>query len=105
MPPLPAGTYTITVGGPDKLPVVDPVQVEVRSSTASTDVTVPDVVGRVVADARSVIAAVGLIARVQPECSSTIPNGVVISANPPEGTTLPKGSDVSIRVSLGPCPG
>ena len=53
MPPLPAGTYTITVGGPDKLPVVDPVQVEVRSSTASTDVTVPDVVGRVVADARA----------------------------------------------------
>ncbi|HEX6491608.1 MAG TPA: PASTA domain-containing protein [Gaiellaceae bacterium] len=64
-------------------------------------VTVPNVVGQQQAAAQRRLHAAGLGARVLYVASSK-PSGIVVSETPSAGSTLPSGSKVTIRVSVGP---
>lgn len=63
---------------------------------------VPDVTGLSRATAARAIQAAGLDARVDFANHDRVPQGAVIRTVPPAGTSLRRGSDVSVVVSLGP---
>jgi hypothetical protein len=65
-------------------------------------VSVPDVVGRPLADAQSRIAAVHLTSTVTSAHSANAKVGEVISQSPGRNTLVPSGSNVALVVSLGP---
>jgi eukaryotic-like serine/threonine-protein kinase len=65
-------------------------------------VTVPDVVGQREAAASASLQQAGLVAVPALHSSSAVPNGNVIAASPPAGTSVSKGSRVTISVSTGP---
>ncbi|HEX8004319.1 MAG TPA: Stk1 family PASTA domain-containing Ser/Thr kinase [Mycobacteriales bacterium] len=64
-------------------------------------VSVPNVVGKNVEDARAALRKAGLDPKVTLEFSETVPKDQVI-AQTPTGGQLPKGSTVTLRVSKGP---
>jgi beta-lactam-binding protein with PASTA domain len=72
-------------------------------SSGPSTVTVPDVIGRGAADARSMLRAAGL-AVVQRVTSgpSTAPAGSVEAVSPAVGTRVPAGSSVTITVAADP---
>jgi serine/threonine-protein kinase len=72
-----------------------------RTTTAPATVTVPKVVGLQQGPAQRKLNGAGLGARVL-YVSSQSPSGQVVSQSPTAGTTVKRGSRVTIRVSLGP---
>ena len=73
-------------------------------SAGPEPVPVPDVVNMTQSAAQSAIEAAGLNATITLDYSDTVPNGIVISQNPPAGTSVAPGSAVSFEVSKGPEP-
>jgi len=72
------------------------------TSSVSSQVTVPNVVGLTQANATTVITGAGLVlGTVTNQTSSTVPSGDVISQNPVSGTSAITGSAVNIVVSTG----
>jgi serine/threonine-protein kinase len=70
-------------------------------SAGRGEVTVPDLVGKTEAAARSLIENEDLIPDVKFEADSSVPEGQVIRQNPPSGTQVERGSAVEIFVSSG----
>jgi eukaryotic-like serine/threonine-protein kinase len=70
----------------------------VSSSSVST---MPNVVGQQVATATATLRGEGLVIKSTQLVSSSRPNGVVVSTNPPAGTSVKKGDEVTLKVSLG----
>ena len=58
--------------------------------------------GRPEAEARATLTALGFTVRETDEYSTTTARGKVIRSDPAPGQSAPKGSEVSIVVSLGP---
>lgn len=74
-------------------------------SLGPAQVTVPDVVGTLEAEARTAILAAKLtVGVVTSQFSGTVPSGRVISQAPPASSTVNEGSAVSVVVSLGTAP-
>lgn len=71
-------------------------------SLGKEEVKVPDLRNRSSADAKSALAAVGLVGSASQDYSDTVAAGNVISQSPESGTSVEKGSTVSYVVSLGP---
>jgi beta-lactam-binding protein with PASTA domain len=81
---VPAGTVTLTL------------------SSGPSSVTLPNVVGRSYADARSALEQIGLlVAGSGLDSSSTEPPGTVVSQSPSAGRTVPSGTTVQLRLSAG----
>jgi serine/threonine-protein kinase len=68
------------------------------------EATVPQVTGLRQADARRALRAAGLKVTVTRAFSADVAQGRVISATPPEGTTVQKGTNVRLSVSRGAQP-
>jgi PASTA domain len=72
------------------------------TETVAVDVVVPPVAGRSLADARSALDAVGLSYRLEYRTTDSQPPGTVIGTNPPGGTRVPGGTEVTITVASAP---
>ena len=71
-------------------------------STGPRQTEVPEVVGLSEVDARQDLQAADLeVGRVRKQASSDVAEGLVISSNPAEGTTVDEGSEVDLVVSSG----
>ncbi len=82
------------------IPKADPrVGVQVAKEPA---VPVPDVTGQDQTTAAATIGAAGFSVKAQQAPSDSVPVGRVIRTDPPVGTPLPKGSEVTLVVSSGP---
>ena len=76
--------------------------IEVNVSKGVVDGAVPDVVGKSLANARTMLETYKFkLGTVTEEVSETVPKGTVISQSPIAGTTYPDGSEVTLVVSLG----
>jgi serine/threonine-protein kinase len=76
--------------------------VTLKVSKGPGQVQVPQVEGLSFARATQALTKAGLFADSRSESSDTVPKGQVISADPPEGELVQKGSHVRIVVSSGP---
>jgi eukaryotic-like serine/threonine-protein kinase len=66
-------------------------------------ITVPQVTGQSLDDARAALQHAGLtVGKVKPEPSSTIAAGIVVSTNPAAGASWPQPQAVTLVVSAGP---
>jgi eukaryotic-like serine/threonine-protein kinase len=65
-------------------------------------VAIPDVAGLSPTEASNVLGQAGFDTAVTEQASDTVEDGTVIGTNPPAGTELPQGSEVTIIVSSGP---
>jgi len=66
-------------------------------------VTMPQVTGQPLANAKAAIQHAGMVlGKVKQEPSATIPAGIVISTNPAADTSWPQNKPVSLSVSAGP---
>jgi serine/threonine-protein kinase len=75
--------------------------VRINVSRGPKPVSVPDVTGQPFANAKSALQGQGFtVART--DIQSTQPKGTVVSSDPPPGTSVPKGSKVTLSVSKGP---
>ena len=80
--------------------------VKVNVSRGSSDASVPLLSGVTQATAQSMLEKAGYaLGEISGEHSESIPEGLVISQNPPAGEPLEKGAKVNITVSLGPSQG
>jgi eukaryotic-like serine/threonine-protein kinase len=77
--------------------------VTVTISRGAEPVEVPSVVGSDADQARSLLEAAEFTVRIEEEHSDTVPEGLVARQEPPEGAA-PRGTEVTIWVSLGPKP-
>ncbi|MBO4880875.1 MAG: Stk1 family PASTA domain-containing Ser/Thr kinase [Firmicutes bacterium] len=76
--------------------------IEVNVSKGKVDGNVPDVVGKSLANARTMLETYKFkVGTVSEEISETIPKGQVISQSPVAGTPYPDGSEITLVVSLG----
>jgi serine/threonine-protein kinase len=76
--------------------------IKLTISTGKPKVAVPDVAGKSVAEAASVLGQAGLDgSKTVTEASETVPKDEVIRTDPPAGTQVDKGSKVTIVVSSG----
>ncbi len=75
--------------------------VELTVSSGPSQVGVPQVVGLTLQSAQGRLQRAGLKSSVREEASDTVPKGRVISATPPEGEKVDKGSEVALVVSTG----
>ena len=76
--------------------------IEVNVSKGKVDGNVPDVVGKSLANARTMLETYKFkVGTVSEEISETIPKGQVISQSPVTGTPYPDGSEITLVVSLG----
>ncbi len=71
-------------------------------SKGPAPVTVPDVHGKKVGDATSILNSLGLQVTTTETFSDTVKAGIVISSSPGPGTSLRKGDTVNLVVSKGP---
>jgi serine/threonine-protein kinase len=77
--------------------------VELVVSTGPAPRVVPNLVGLPVADATTTLASMGLtLSQGEQVFSDDFPLGAVVSQSVPEGTEVPRGSDVAVVVSRGP---
>ena len=95
--PVTAGTYTVSVTPAD---AVGTPGAATTFTWAITGVTVPDLRGESMADARHDIAALGLVASVGTRKACTDP-GAVIEQNPGGGAIVQPGSTVRVTVDSG----
>jgi serine/threonine-protein kinase len=77
-------------------------KVTITVSKGPPPVGVPDVVGQPAANARATLKALGFKVKQTNAFSTDVPNGDVISTDPPAGGTAPKGSRITMVVSRGP---
>jgi len=71
-------------------------------SSGPQSVTLPNVVGRSYADARSALEQIGLLVNGSGlDSASTSPAGTVVSQTPSAGRTVPSGTTVQLRISAG----
>ena len=70
-------------------------------SKGPAPVTVPDVHGKSVGDAKSILGALGLQVTTTETFSDKVKSGIVISSSPGPGTTVSKGATVNLVVSKG----
>ncbi len=75
--------------------------VTIHVAAAPEPVKVPRVVGKSVTDAQDILDSVGLSSTVKRVNDQSAPKDQVISANPPEGSAVNKGSAVELTVSDG----
>jgi uncharacterized protein YjdB/serine/threonine protein kinase len=73
----------------------DPARLEISS------VKIPDVSGKTVEEAKEILTAAGLTVAVEEEYSDTVPEGSVISQDPPADSDMEPGSKVTITASRG----
>jgi eukaryotic-like serine/threonine-protein kinase len=66
---------------------------------------VPAVVGRTIAEASNLLGQAGFAVNQTSAPSSTVPEGTVISTDPPAGSVQPKGTAITVVVSSGPAEG
>lgn len=78
--------------------------VDVVISSGPCPITVPNVLGKTAAEARSLLQAAGLIAEVESECNNRVQTGSVIRQVPLPNATVDPGSQVTIYTSSGKCP-
>jgi hypothetical protein len=100
VPDLP-GLYVVQLivndGTMDSSPDTASIAADIRMTN------VPDVAGLPQASAESAIVAANLIVGpVTSANSATVPSGIVISQDPPAGSSVAEGSSVNLVVSLGP---
>ena len=76
-------------------------RITITVSKGTEKISVPDVVGKNSADARSTLEGKGFTVTVSEEYNSTVAKGAVIWQVPSAGTMKEKGSTVSIAVSKG----
>jgi eukaryotic-like serine/threonine-protein kinase len=76
--------------------------VELTVSSGPAQVGVPQVAGLTLQSAQGRLQRAGLKWTVREEASDTVEKGRVISATPPEGQKVDKGSEVALVVSTGP---
>jgi serine/threonine-protein kinase len=89
----PANGSRITRGG----------RVDLVVSAGPHMISMPQVTGRTLTDAQAAIRHAGLSpGKVKTVTSTTIPAGIVISTDPPAGTSWPQPKPVSIMLSAGP---
>ena len=80
--------------------------VKVNVSRGSSEASVPLLAGVTQATAQSMLEKAGyVLGEISGEHSESIPEGLVISQDPPAGEPLDKGAKVNITVSLGPSQG
>jgi serine/threonine-protein kinase len=71
-------------------------------STGVGEVSVPSVVGQNVDDARSALMAAGLVVSTTKQQTTDQPEGTVLSQDPSGGTSVEKGSTVTLAVAVAP---
>jgi hypothetical protein len=72
------------------------------TATAPASVPVPRVIGLSAADARAALDSVGLASRLAFRPSDTAPAGTVIAAEPPPGTQVPPGTEITLVIASAP---
>lgn len=72
------------------------------SETAKSDIPVPKLVGLTRDEAKAQLDKLKLTAVFADEASDTAPVGEIVDQNPPEGTKVAEGDEVSLKVSTGP---
>jgi eukaryotic-like serine/threonine-protein kinase len=99
----PAQQDTVTAQQPhagDSVPKGSDVRINV--SRGAKPIQVPDVTGQPFANAKSALQGQGFsVARVEVQ-SDQYPQGVVVASDPPAGSSVAKGSKVTLSVSKGP---
>ena len=75
--------------------------IEYTLSTGASEITVPNIVGWGQGEAESTLVEAGLQAEIVREFSDTVDAGKVISVNPDVGTTVSRGTTVTLTVSKG----
>ena len=78
------------------------IQVSLEVSTNSSEIAVPDLIGRNYIDAMLLLQNAGLVAEIENATSEYVPRDNVISCSPVPGEALSYGSTVYITVSSGP---
>ncbi|MFD6176521.1 MULTISPECIES: Stk1 family PASTA domain-containing Ser/Thr kinase [unclassified Isoptericola] len=78
------------------------VSIVIAKEKAPEKTKVPDVVGQPAADAQASMGDSSLNPVIDYAPSDTVPNGTVISTDPPAGTEVDAGSNVTVVVSSGP---
>lgn len=74
--------------------------IDVVVSGGPSLITVPDVVGRELNEARSLLEQLGVpVAPVEYDSTSTLPRGAVIAQSPAAGSVLPAGTSLVLRVA------
>jgi eukaryotic-like serine/threonine-protein kinase len=76
--------------------------VDLTVSSGPAQVAVPQVTGLTLKSAQGRLTKAGLKSSVREETSDTVGKGRVVSASPPEGQKVDKGSSVALVVSTGP---
>jgi serine/threonine-protein kinase len=74
--------------------------VDLVLSAGPAELSMPDVIGRDIAEARSTLEQLGLaVGEVAYDSTSVAPNGQVLEQNPAAGTQIAPGATVTLRVS------
>jgi serine/threonine-protein kinase len=77
--------------------------VVIQISKGPQPVEVPKIVGTLLSDATPTLTALGLKAQIAEQVfDEKLPIGAIVSVDPTEGTIVPKGSAVKVKVSKGP---
>ena len=78
------------------------IEVHLVVSTNSSQIMVPDLIGRNYVDALLILQNAGLVGEIENATSSTVNRDYVISTSPASGEKLSSGSTVFVTVSSGP---
>ena len=81
--------------------VVKGTVVHINVSRGAKPVPVPDVTGQPYANAKSALEGAGFQVG-REDIQSDMPKGVVVAENPPQGTSVAKGTKITLSVSKGP---
>lgn len=98
---VPAGHVISVTPGPGTKAAHN-VRMMVVVSDGPAPVTVPQVTGAALDDARATLGAQGLEVEVKEKFSDDVPQGAVISQSPRQSTTALRGDTVTLTVSKGP---
>jgi serine/threonine protein kinase len=75
--------------------------VHINVSRGAKPVQIPDVTGQPYQNARSALAGQGFVVQ-RVDIASDLAQGVVVTEDPPSGTSVPAGSTITLSVSKGP---
>jgi hypothetical protein len=101
--PAPSTSANPTVSASSASPSASP-SPSPTASTAPSTVTVPvPALGNIaVSDAEQILQSQGLTARVVNRVSDALPPGTVLDTDPPAGTVVPAGSQITLFVAVAP---
>ena len=88
--------------GATNAPLGSSIQVYISAGKDVEEVQVPDVTGKDEATARALLVEAGLTCNAVEENNDTVPKGNIISQSVASGTTVEKGSSVTVKISKGP---